>query len=66
MKWEDYKKEKTLALSKSNPLEVLSMTNMECPICGNIIYKDVGLVLASNPPQYKYKCLRCGWSDTYY
>lgn len=66
MKWEDYKKEKDFVFSKSTGLEQFVSTNIECPICEGMVYKDVGLVLASYPPQYKYKCLRCGWTETYY
>lgn len=44
----------------------LQETNIKCPKCGKFIYKDVGVVLASYPPQYRYTCINCGWQDTYY
>lgn len=31
-----------------------------CPKCGGGMCKNKTMVLASNPPQYKYQCNRCG------
>ena len=38
----------------------------ECPNCGEIIYKNLTLVLTSYPSQYKYKCPKCPWQQMGY
>lgn len=66
MKWEDFKKERESILQRSNPFDQLETTNIECPECGTLIYKDVGIALATYPPQRRYKCLECGWTGASY
>ena len=62
MKWEEFKKDRVEKMSKGllNAVE----TDIECPICGKCIYKDMSLVLTSYPPQHRYFCAECGWSGT--
>lgn len=31
-----------------------------CPECGGGMCRNEGIVLASNPPKYEYKCNKCG------
>ena len=60
MKWEDY-------IDTRNPNAVQlaeRITDIECPECGDWLYQDVSIVLASNPPQLRYHCKKCGWSGT--
>lgn len=66
MKWEDFKKERELILQRNNPFDRLETTNIECPKCGTLIYRDVGFVLATFPSKYNYKCLECGWKGVSY
>ena len=56
MKWEDHVKQ-------GPPEEVFSnrkKTDIECPKCGELIYKRTDIVLTSYPAQYRYEC-DCGW-----
>lgn len=62
MEWEEYKKKK-ITFNFNNKLEE---TTIKCPKCGELIYKDVSVVLTSYPPQYRYVCVKCGWQDTYF
>lgn len=41
----------------------LSITDIKCPICGEYIFVD-NIILASNPPQRRYICKKCGWKGT--
>lgn len=63
MEWEEYKEKKKIMFDYGGNLQE---TNIKCPECKKFIYKDVGIVLASYPPQYRYVCMNCGWQDTYY
>lgn len=63
MEWEEYKEKKKIMLDYGGNLQE---TNIKCPKCKKFIYKDIGMVLASYPPQYRYTCMNCGWQDTYY
>ena len=65
MKWEDFK-DATLKNMESIDFSEWKKTNIECPNCGILIYKNVRYVLACYPPKYKYKCLKCGWTDTWF
>lgn len=37
-------------------------TDIECPECGALIYKNISLILTSYPPQYQFRCVKCGWT----
>ena len=56
--WSSYKKEQ-----KDSGYKKIEVA---CPYCGAPIYKDLTVVLATYPPQYRYFCKECGWSDTAY
>lgn len=42
----------------------LVITNKKCPICGELMYVDNGVVLTSNPPQYRFVCKICKHQET--
>lgn len=42
----------------------LVITNKKCPVCGELMYADTGLVLTSNPPQYRFICKICKHTET--
>lgn len=42
----------------------LSITDIKCPICGEYIFVNNNIILASNPPQRRYICKKCGWKGT--
>ena len=65
MKWEEYKKQETNKFAMFKDGNWIK-TKIECPKCGKPVYKNVGLVLASYPPQYQYRCAECGWFDTWF
>lgn len=56
--WKEYINDDTYEMLRGTyePVEV------ECPICKNRLYKRTNVVLATNPPQYEYDCIDCGWS----
>ena len=41
-------------------------TDITCPECGELIYRDVGVLVLSNIPKYKYFCCKCGWEGWWY
>ena len=41
MKWEDYKEQETNRFKEMPPGNWMK-TNIECPVCGDPIYKNVG------------------------
>lgn len=64
MKWEDYKEQELNRFKVAT--ENWVKTSIECPICGEIVYKNIGGICACYPPKYVYKCFRCDWTDTWY
>ncbi len=54
MKWEEFNSD--LAVAKRYVL-----TDIQCPVCGERIYMDTGMVLTTFPEQYQYECVHCGW-----
>lgn len=56
MKWEDYRKN---VIYTMNP--VYTMTDIECPKCGEKIYMDTSVEYLSNPPLHDFYCFKCGW-----
>lgn len=66
MKWEDYQTEKQRTINIFNDNQVWIKTEIECPKCGEIIYKNMSLILASYPPKYTYKCPKCKWQQAGY
>lgn len=39
-------------------------TDIECPECGQPLYKNVTMILTSYPPQHQYHCMKCDWTGT--
>lgn len=67
MEWEEYKEKRKTVFNYNGNLQYnLQETNIKCPKCKKFIYRDVGIVLSTYPPQYRYICMDCGWQDTYY
>lgn len=55
--WEDYQKNDKMncqAITRES-------TNIKCPKCGKLIYRNVQTVLTTYPVQYRYECDACGW-----
>ena len=63
MNWYDYQAEKQRERNIFNDNQLWIKTEIECPNCGELIYKNMSLVLTSYPPQYTYKCPNCKWSQ---
>ena len=57
MKWNEF-----IELPK-NPVNFQSRikTGIECPVCGEFIWKRVDIILPSYPPKNQYECDNCGW-----
>lgn len=36
-------------------------TEIECPECGNKLYKRTDIILTTVPPKYQYECRHCGY-----
>ena len=62
MEWDEF-----VRLRKDSGFYVqdkLSITDIKCPICGEYIFVNNNIILASNPPQRRYICKKCGWKGT--
>lgn len=66
MKWDEYQKEKQDTFNVFNDGQAWLKTEVECPVCGKPIYKNITMVLTSYPPQYRYECPQCHWMETGY
>lgn len=55
--WEDYQKNDEMSFYS----HTRESTNIKCPKCGNLIYRNVQMVLTTYPVQYRYECDACGW-----
>lgn len=38
-----------------------SITEIECPDCGELLYRNDSVVLSCWPPAHQYKCMKCNW-----
>ena len=61
MTWETAQKEFSIRMNELT--EHLQLTDIECPECGEAIYRDTSVVLTSFPAKYHYTCKKCGWGD---
>ena len=61
LEWEDFKEQSDRITIGSSQWEKV---DVKCPKCGQPIYKNMTEVLTTFPPQYQYKCLKCGWWST--
>lgn len=62
MKWEDYQNQAKDKLGWWGWDE----TDIECPNCGEKIFRCATLTLTSIPPKFRYKCFNCDWTDVGY
>ena len=62
MKWEEYQQQARDKINLWNWKE----TDIECPNCGEKIFRCATLTLACIPPKYRYKCFNCDWTDVGY
>jgi len=44
-----------------DPPKEWSKTEIACPECGEELEVNNFIVLASNPPQYRVRCCKCGY-----
>ena len=51
MKWED--------IDLDDNILGIEATDVECPICGEHLYRDTSVCYTSDPPKYKYFCIHC-------
>ena len=56
--------EPEIASSTSATANKLAITSKKCPVCGELMYVDTGVVLTSNPPQHKFICKICKHTET--
>ena len=66
MNWYDYQAEKQKKHNLFNDNEIWINTDITCPVCGELIYKNISLTLRSYPAQYIYKCPKCHWQQIGY
>lgn len=59
MTWEEFVKQKHQTIN--NEWEI---TDVECPDCGQKIFKNTMIVLTTYPAQTAYLCPHCGWRGT--
>lgn len=60
MTWEEYQNQRKKSNIYKNNQHYIQ-TDIECPKCGDLIYKNISLILTSYPPQYQFHCEKCGW-----
>ena len=60
MTWDEYCNQKIDTQYDRWPWQKI---DVECPKCGEKIYQNYGIVSASFPQKYDYKCAHCGWED---
>lgn len=59
MKWEELERSTTRSIQIQQNIK----TDIDCPECGEKVYLDNSVVLATYPVKYSYWC-SCGWSGT--
>ena len=63
MEWDEFKNLKLGSNAKSNYEYKETLTDINCPICGDKIYRDDSVILTSIPPKYRYFCKKCKWNS---
>ena len=56
MKWDEVKNQYPETSAYTN----LQKTDIDCPKCGEKIFKRTDIVLTTWPAMYQYEC-KCGW-----
>lgn len=57
--WEEYKSRESIIWDEFFPSII--KTEIQCPRCGEPLYKRMDIVLTSYPPQHQYECKKCNW-----
>ena len=57
MKWEEFKRQAKPHVQ----FQTHEPTDVECPNCGELLYRRTDITLTTNPPMSRYECLKCGW-----
>ena len=65
MEWEEYKLQKKDSFKLKGINEWVG-TDIRCPKCGSMVFKNIGTVLSCYPAKYKYGCVSCDWTDVWY
>lgn len=58
MTWDEFTKKQPERITVYGDF---AKTNITCPDCGEWIYRDMSVVMPTNPPRFKYFCSKCGW-----
>lgn len=58
IKWDDIKDKRS---NIGQYFTSRAKTNIECPKCGELIYKRTDITLTTHPAMYQYECDGCGW-----
>ena len=63
MTWQEFRDIKLEKGTRSRYEYKEILTDIECPICGDKIYRDDSVILTSIPPKYRYFCKKCNWNS---
>ncbi len=58
MTWDEFRKRWE---GYQQGLDEYTKTDIQCPECGEYLYRDDSVLFASNPPKQKYFCRKCRW-----
>ena len=58
MTWDEFTKKQPERITVYGDF---AKTNITCPDCGELIYRDMSVVMPTNPPRFQYFCSKCGW-----
>ena len=58
MTWDEFTRKNEHHLSVYG---TLAETDIKCPVCGQLLYRDMTTVVATNPPRFKFVCQNCDW-----
>ena len=66
MTWQEYQTMQAAANSKTIQNGYWVKTDVKCPECGELIYKNIGRVFPTSPVKYEYECSNCHWGQVGY
>ena len=58
MTWDEFTKKQTERITVYGEFAV---TNITCPDCGELIYRDMSVIMPTSPPRFRYICGKCEW-----
>lgn len=58
MTWEEFLEQKRVDKYSSDDYE---RTDIICPNCGGVVYKNVSAVYLPYPVEHRYECEKCDW-----